>query len=66
MNTEIHKISCQALGTFSDELVRLSEMGYTHATHASIAQLQPKEFVIHFPPAINAKSDDISLYYRDG
>ena len=65
MDTDIHKINCQALGTFSDELVRLSEMGYTHATHACIAKLQPKEFVIHFPTPINSESDDISLYYRD-
>jgi len=65
MDKAIRRTDCQAPGTISDELLRLSGLGYNHAAHIDVAQLQPKEFFIHFPDNPQGNTACASVFYRE-
>ena len=65
MSSVIRRTDCDALGTFSDELLRLSDLGYTHTDQQDINKLRPKEFIIRFPSHYRSQPDCVTVYYRE-
>ena len=64
MTPPIRRTDCSALGTFTDELIRLAELGFQAAPHADVQRLKPGEFLIHMPARPHSKGR-VCICYRE-
>ena len=64
MATSILCIDCSGPETFSQELTRLTDLGFQAAPHTDIMRLESRQFLIHLPLPPNP-TGAVNIIYRE-